>query len=98
MSVSVFVYYKVASQGGDDARIAATALLDEVQRSTGISARLMARADDPQTWMEVYEPVADLNQLLRVIEQALPRSGLAPHLLGPRHTEVFAEQAASRCA
>ncbi|MCX9156729.1 DUF4936 family protein [Niveibacterium sp. 24ML] len=98
MRTSVFVYYKVAAGRGDDARVAATALLDDVEHATGVGARLMARADDVQTWMEVYEPVDDPTRLLAEIERCLPRSGLSPCLLGPRHSEVFTEMAPPRCA
>jgi hypothetical protein len=98
MTASVFIYYRVAAASAEDVRVAATALLEGVERLCGVGGRLMQRADDALTWMEVYPQVSDPALLQAAIAQALPESGLELLLAGSRHTEVFIEQAPPRCA
>ncbi|WP_374604417.1 DUF4936 family protein [Niveibacterium sp.] len=89
MTAEIFIYYKVEATLADDAAIAATWLLDEVERRTGVRGSLMRRVDDPLTWMEEYRAVGDPVSLLRAVEKALQASELLSLLQGTRHIETF---------
>ena len=60
MSESYFIYYRVAPQSA----AAVLAAVQDLQRTllakAGVSGRLLCRQDEPQTWMEVYEHVPDV--------------------------------------
>ena len=91
MSVSLFVYYRVAAATEAAVRARVDALQTEVFAATGIRGRLLRRRDDPSTWMEVYEAVDDTAAFEQVLDAALARHGFAA-LLGPgevRHSERF---------
>jgi len=86
----VCVYYRVAA---DDAgtRAAIAALLAAVEADTGVAGRLVARCDDPATWMEVYEPAADaaaFAQRLSVLAERHRAAAVTGD--GRRHAECFA--------
>jgi Domain of unknown function (DUF4936) len=85
-----YIYYKVDAAQLDGTRTAARALLAEITRITGVTGRLMARADDPLTWMEVYEPVVDRDAFDRVLSTAVDHAGITALLVGgQRITERF---------
>ena len=60
-------------------------LIEELQRllaaRTGVKGRLLCRRDKPETWMEVYEPVAEDTEFLATLEAELERVRFA-ELLG----------------
>jgi hypothetical protein len=86
----VYVYYRVASDDAG-ARSAIGALLAAVDAETGVAGRLMARCDDPATWMEVYEPVADAAAFARRLDDLAQRHrATAITGDGRRHAECFA--------
>jgi hypothetical protein len=85
-----YVYYRVAADT-PDARAAIAALVADVEATTGISGRLLARCDDPSTWMEVYEPVPDASAFGRALAACVERSGAARVAAdGVRRIEHFA--------
>ena len=59
MSLVFYVYFKVAPGSETRARELAQALVADVRRESGIAGTLLRRRDDPSTWMEVYQGVAD---------------------------------------
>ena len=71
MTVSVYVYYRVAADVGDALRPRIVAAQQAIALTTSISGRLLARADDPLTWMEIYEGVAERARFLAALERAL---------------------------
>jgi len=86
----VCVYYRVAA---DDAaaRDAIGTLLAAVEAATGVAGRLLARCDDPATWVEIYEPVADGAAFARRLEELAHRHrATAITIDGRRHAECFA--------
>jgi hypothetical protein len=86
----VYVYYRVAADHAA-AREAVAALLAAVEAATGVAGRLLARRDDPATWMEIYEPVADPAAFLhRLAELARHHRVAAIAGDGHRHAECFA--------
>ncbi|MDA8224420.1 MAG: DUF4936 family protein [Betaproteobacteria bacterium] len=84
----VYIYYRVRTDDpetetlirGLQARLACRAC---------INGRLLKRCDDPLTWMEIYEDVADAQALLRQLDQLASEYDLMPFLDGERHVECF---------
>jgi len=67
------------------------ALFDAIERRTGVKGRLLARRDEPATWMEVYEGVADASDFGRALDALATRHGVLAFVEdGRRHTERFA--------
>lgn len=71
-----YVYYRV-----DPARVGALRpqvedLFDKVHRQTGVRGRWMHRRDDPLTYMEVYEGVADDAAFEALLARESPALGL----------------------
>jgi hypothetical protein len=56
---SYYVYYRVEPARIDTLRVQVEQLFRTVERATGVRGRWMRRRDDPATYMEVYEQVAD---------------------------------------
>ena len=54
-----YVYYRVDADRVSDLRLQVEKIFKRVQEQTGIRGRWMRRRDDPTTYMEVYEGVAD---------------------------------------
>ena len=91
MSYSIYIYYKVTPGSVDKLRAAVQALFQAIAQRTGVEGRLLCRRDKPETWMEVYEDVADPDAFQASLDQALGRSRFA-ELLEPdsrRITELF---------
>jgi len=90
VTCSYFIYYRAA---GDDSalRAAVDAMQQALARETGVPGRLMRRADDPTTWMEVYEPVRDAPRFERSLAAAVARFELDRLLAADaqRHVERF---------
>jgi hypothetical protein len=56
---SYYVYYRVDPARARELRPRIDRLFEIVARRTGVQGRWMRRRDDPSTWMEIYENVAD---------------------------------------
>lgn len=99
----LYVYYKVRAESAAAASTAVHAFQQELRAETpGLVARLLRRPaerDGVQTWMETYAiersagagagPRAEgVGATLQSRIEHGP-AGLAPHLAGPRHVEVF---------
>ena len=54
-----YVYYRVDPARLDFLRPEIEKLFEKVQKHSGVRGRWMHRRDDPSTYMEVYEGVAD---------------------------------------
>ena len=87
---SFYVYYKIEQTDAAAAHAAVMRLFLEVQTNANIAGRLLKRADDARTWMEVYEGIADPERFKSELEAALLRSRLLAHIEhGQRHIEHF---------
>ena len=89
MNVEYFIWYGIV---GDPlpTRAAIDAMMTDVARTTGVSGRLLVRHDKPDTWMEIYESVADPVGFEREIHSAARRHDLARFITGGvRHVEAF---------
>jgi hypothetical protein len=92
----LYVYYRVRRDTAA-ARRAVAALFAEVEAATGVGGRLLARSDDPRTWLEVYAPVTRPVAFLRTLAVAVRRHGVAALAVdGTRHVERFAALAPKR--
>lgn len=87
---SLYVYYKVPASKSQIVRRALAALIEAVEQATGIRGRLMRRRDQADTWMEVYEGIADEAGFETALQAAVMSSGVLQLLeQGARHTERF---------
>jgi hypothetical protein len=85
---SYYVWYKVAGDACE-ARAAVTAMMLDLAIECGVVGRLMKRANDPATWMEVYEAVDDPAEFEAALREAIERHGAQAFADGGRHVECF---------
>lgn len=83
-----YVYYKIEPAKLATLLGATAALFDEMRAATGVQGRLQRRRDDPGTWMEVYENVADSASFEHALEVALAKTEFSD-LKAQRKTEIF---------
>ncbi|BBP05351.1 hypothetical protein TPL01_15260 [Sulfuriferula plumbiphila] len=72
MSTHYYIYYRVADDDTEtETRI--RAMQARLACRSGVSGHLLKRRDDPHTWMEIYENVADSidfeQQLARAVSE-----------------------------
>lgn len=86
-----YIYYPV--QIGLEADLARVLHLvqSDICRETGVAGRFLRKADDPWTWMEIYENVREAAAFERSLEHAVERHALARFIAddGQRHIERF---------
>lgn len=91
MRIDYYVYYRVLP--GQDGKLVAalSAMQATLAQTTGVSGRFRRRLDDPLTWMEVYEGVADPRLFEVELGLQAQRHGLHDFLAAgtPRHLERF---------
>jgi len=84
-----YIWYRVHGDVGS-ARHAVDAMLADVFLRSGVQGRVLVRRDDPRTWMEIYEHVADTLLFEDELARAVARHGAAEHAEGhARHVEAF---------
>ena len=91
MSAGYYIYYRILADRARDARRIVAALQADLLRETGVQGKLLRRRDDPETWMEIYEGIADEKAFHLALDAAAERCGFAA-VLAPgsrRVTEVF---------
>ena len=87
--IHYYIWYRIA---GDPiaARAVVDALLADVFLHAGVTGRVLVGRDDPRTWMEVYEHVADVALFERELAAGIARHGVTRCAEdGLRHTEAF---------
>jgi quinol monooxygenase YgiN len=80
MAHHYYVYYRVRREATDAARACVAELQAGIEREAGICGRALARCDEPELWMEVYEDVRDRTAFEATLSAAALASGLARHL------------------
>jgi hypothetical protein len=74
------VYYRLAPEQAGRAREQVMKLFESVEKHCGVRGRWMRRRDDPGTYMEVYEGVADEPAFEALIEREGAKLGLERRL------------------
>lgn len=88
MTTTFYVWYRVAGDACE-ARAAVTAMMLDLAENCGVVGRLMKRADDPSTWMEVYESVDDPPSFEHALALAVAQHDAVLFADGGRHVERF---------
>jgi hypothetical protein len=89
LNTHYYIWYRVTGDAGA-ARAAVDALLRDVFAVAGVTGRVLVRRDDPRTWMEVYENVADAARFEDVLVASAQRHEVARFAEdGKRHFEPF---------
>ena len=71
-----YVYYRVEAARAVTLGADIEILLGKIQKQTGVLGRWMRRRDDPTTYMEVYEGVADDKSFDALLEREAAGLGL----------------------
>ena len=74
--MNYYVYYKVAPERVQELRSLIQALFTVVEERCGVRGRWLRRRDDPATYMEVYEGVADESAFEALMEREGAKLGL----------------------
>jgi hypothetical protein len=77
---SYYVYYRVDADRVPTLRAQVAAVLRAIERATGVRGRWMRRRDEPTTYMEVYENVADEEAFEGLLERETAALGLQRHI------------------
>lgn len=92
MSLShYYIYYPVRIGAEADLARVLQLLQADVRRETGIAGRFLRKADDPWTWMEIYEDVPAVPEFEASLERAVERHTLNRFIAdgARRHIERF---------
>ena len=95
MHCALYIYYRIDGNFPSFEQ-SARQIMALVAHKNGIQGRLLQRRADAQTWMEIYEPVADLPALQQTLAQAVSQD--ANWLTVARHAECFIEHQTPRIA
>ena len=93
--LGLYIYYRLrADLDADIAHASVRAMQAALERATGIAGRLLQRADDASTWMEIYEGVTEHAAFMHALEREATAHRLADLLEsgGVRHLECFMEK------
>lgn len=88
--VDAYVYYRIDLARGTLAAARIDALLNAMRGHCARAPRRRTRCDDPSTWLEIYEGIADFATFVRALDSASLALGCAEITLGERHLECFA--------
>jgi hypothetical protein len=80
LGIHFYIYYRVEIREVPAMAAAVEAVQAIVQGSTGVAGRLLKRFDDPFTWMEVYENVAEPAEFEAQLEALVEEFGLDRYL------------------
>ena len=91
MLLNYYIYYRVAPSEAARVRAVIEAVQLALREDTGIQGSLLRRDDDPTTWMEIYEAVADPPRFETALEGLLAQHSFDGCLASDsrRHTERF---------
>lgn len=86
-----YIYFRIAPEHAAEIKAAVHQLQSVINAQLGITGRLLFKRDEPNTWMEVYENIAESSKFEAVLRLAEEQTGIAK-LLGSgetRHLECF---------
>ena len=90
----VYVYYRVDLSQASHAATQIDRLLNAMTSHCGRPPRRLARRDDPSTWMEVYENIAQFEPFLAALKTAVNVHGCHAFIREGRHLECFDDTSA----
>ena len=90
----VYVYYRIDPAQAALAAARIDALLDALAAHCSRPPRRLARCDDPATWMEIYEGIADPETFSADLNAAVRALGCEAFTHGERHLECFSQSRA----
>ena len=93
MSAHYYVWYRVRDDAAAEAETAVRALQARLACRTGIAGRLLKKRDAPETWMDIYEGVAEPQGFERQMQELVERYDVEMFLEGGRHVECFIGEA-----
>jgi hypothetical protein len=85
-----YIYYRVDPAQASLAATRIDALLHAMAAHCGRTPRRLKRCDDPNTWMEIYEDIADFEAFCASLDSAVTVSDCTAFIHGERHLECFA--------
>jgi hypothetical protein len=89
LTTHYYIWYRVQ---GDviAAHAAVDGVIKDMYATVGVLGRRLVRRDDPRTWMEIYENVADARRFEEALRMAEQRRNVAEFIEGgKRHLEPF---------
>ncbi|MGP1678322.1 MAG: DUF4936 family protein [Burkholderiales bacterium] len=91
MLLNYYIYYRVAPAEAARVRAVVAKVQSALRQDAGIQGSLLRRDDDPSTWMEIYEAVADPPRFEAALERLLVQHGFDACMASDsrRHTERF---------
>ncbi len=89
--IDYYIYYRVRPGQDSELLAALSTMQAALAEATGVNGRFRRRLDDPLTWMEVYEGVADPREFEVELGLQALHHGLHEFLAAgtPRHLERF---------
>jgi len=84
-----YVYYRIDLAHAGLAATRIDALLNAMAAHCSHHPRRLNRCDDPATWMEIYEGIADFSTFSVVLNSSVQTFNCAAFTLGERHLECF---------
>jgi len=84
-----YVYYRIDPAQTSLVAPRIDALLDARARYCSQPPRRLRRCDDPSTWMEIYEGIADFSAFSAALDRAVLDLDCAGATVGERHLECF---------
>ena len=89
--LNYYIYYRVAPSDTARVRTVVDAVQSALAQDTGIRGILLRRDDDPSTWMEIYEAIADPLRFEAALERLLAQHNFDGCMASDsrRHTERF---------
>lgn len=89
--LNYYIYYRIAPSEAARVRAVVDAVQSALRQDTGIQGSLLRRDEDPSTWMEIYEAVADPLPFEAALERLLAQHGFDRCMASDarRHTERF---------
>lgn len=90
---TLYSYYRIDPARRGALRGAVDALFAAVAKAYGVRGRWMRRKDDPDTYLEVYADVENVDALALFVRRECEQSGFAALLADgtARHDEVFVD-------
>ena len=94
-ALNLYIYYRRrVDLDADIAHASVRAMQATLEQATGIAGRLLQRADDASTWMEIYEGVPEGSAFMHALERETAAHQLADLIDSGsvRHLECFMEK------